>query len=489
MASSGLAAGADHPAAAHAPAPRLVVLFVVDQMRADYLDRFEARFGPDGFRRLMAGARFTECAYPYAITETSPGHATIATGTTPDRHGIVANEWFDRASGRMVTSVEDPASPLVGAGGTGASPRRLLADTFGDSLRLATGGRALTFAVAGKDRAAILSVGAMASGAYWYDEVSGRMVTSRYYRDSLPSWAARFDASRYAGKRAVDDFRRQPAFHDMLFDFASALVEGEHLGEDDDPDLLVVGLSGVDFLGHHVGPYDRALEEMLVRLDAQIADFLRRLDTRVGRDRLIVTLSGDHGVSPTFAQDRAAGRRADDAPVLLERRRIESLLSQALVRRAADHPAPRLLGDSATRFWLDPGDLDRAGLSLEAAALAAGDAALAIPGIFGYVSRNASSVDALTADLYRHSTYAGRSADLFLVPLPYALESTDEPASHGTPWAYDRRVPLLFAGVPFRPGVYREPCSPADLAPTLAAALRIPPPGMSSGRALATALR
>src|SRR5215831_6876342 len=151
-----------------APAPRLVVLFVVDQMRADYLDRFAARFRPDGFRRLMAGARFTECAYPYAITETAPGHATLATGTTPDRHGIVGNEWYDRTAGRMVTSVEDPAAPLVGAGAGGASPRRLLADTLGDGMRLATGGRALSFAVGGKDRAAILSVGAMASGAYWY---------------------------------------------------------------------------------------------------------------------------------------------------------------------------------------------------------------------------------------------------------------------------------------------------------------------------------
>jgi predicted AlkP superfamily pyrophosphatase or phosphodiesterase len=484
--SPGLAAPAAPP---HTTAPRLVVLFVVDQMRADYLDRFRARFGPDGFRQLLAGARFTECAYPYAITETAPGHATLATGTTPDRHGIVGNEWYDRALGRMVTSVEDPAAPLVGASGTGASPRRLLADTLGDGMRLATGGRALTFAVAGKDRAAILSVGAMASGAYWYDEGSGRMVTSNYFRDSLPAWASRFDASHYAGKRTADDFRRQPAFHDMLLDFAASLVEGEHLGEDDDPDLLVVGLSGVDFLGHHVGPYDHALEEMLVRLDGQIADFLRRLDMRIGRDRLIVALSADHGVSPTHAQVGAAGRRADDAPVLLERRRIESVLSQALVRRAGDRPAPRLLGDSATRFWLDPGDLQRASLSLEAAVSAAGDAALAIPGILGYVSRDAASVDPLTAELYRKSLFAGRSPDLLLVPLPYALEGSEEPASHGTPWAYDRRVPLLLTGAPFRPGLYREPCSPADLAPTLAAALRIPPPSMTSGRTLAEALR
>jgi hypothetical protein len=466
-----------------------VVLFVVDQMRADYLDRFEQRFGPDGFRRLMAGARFTECAYPYAITETAPGHATLATGTTPDRHGIVSNAWFDRTAGRMVTSVEDAESPLVGATGTGASPRRLLADTLGDGMRLATGGRALTFSVAGKDRAAILSVGAMASGAYWYDEVSGGMVTSRYFRDSLPAWAARFDTGRYAGHRSPEDFRRQPAFHDMLIDFAQALIEGEHLGEDDDADLLVIGFSGVDFLGHHVGPYDKALEEMMVRLDAQIASFLQRLDTRVGRDRLIVALSADHGVAPTLAQDRAAGRRADDAPVLLERRRVETVLSQALGKRSGDRPAPRLLGDTATRFWLDPGDLQRAGLSLDAAAATAGDASLAIPGIFGYVSRDTTSVDPLTAELYRHSMFGGRSPDLFLVPLPYAVEGADDPASHGTPWAYDRRVPLLFAGAPFRPGAYREPCSPADLAPTLAAALHIPPPAMTTGHALAAALR
>ena len=473
--------------------PRLVVLLVVDQLRSDYLDRLAPRFGPDGFKRLLReGTRFTGCAYDHALTETAPGHATLATGTNPDRHGIISNDWYDRETKKVIAAVDDPDSPLVGASGAGVSPRRLMVDTLGDTLRLATRGGSRVWSLAGKDRSAVFSAGRGASGAIWYDIHSGLFVTSRWYATSLPPWAARLDAERPAdrllkdtGAKDYDFLRGTPQFHDLLFDCARRMVAAEHLGEDTVPDLLIVGLSGVDILGHQVGPYDKRIEALIVRLDAQIGTFLKYLDERVGVGRTIVALSADHGVAPTIDQAKAAGLRPDR----LDRPRLLEAMQQGLAARTDGRPAPRLYGDNPMEIWFEPQELDRAGLSREAAAEAAGEAALAVAGIYGFVSEGRASVDDATRAAYAHSRFAGRSPDLFLVPAPYAIDDAESPATHGSPWSYDRRVPLILAGPMFRTGVEAAPCTPADLAPTLAAALHIPPPSGATGHVLAGALR
>lgn len=494
-------AAAPAPASPAAPAdaaskrPRLVLLVVIDQFRADYLDRFLPRFGPDGFKRLLGdGTLFTGCAYSYAFTETAPGHATIATGTTPDRHGVVANEWWDAALGRTTEAIEDPEAPLFGPPGTtGASPRRLLVETIGDVLRRETKGAAKVWAVAGKDRSAIFSAGLRPSGAVWYDKRNGRMVTSRYYATEPPEWLRRFNGARPAERllrnEQVKDFsslRTTPQFHDLLLQCARTIVASEQLGADDVPDLLMVGLSATDLLGHEVGPFDDRLADLVVRLDGQLAGFLKFLDERVGPGRTIVALSSDHGVAPTRAQAIASGL----TPPALDRRRLRETLERALAAAIlGEKPAPRLHGASSTRLWFDDDELARAGMTKEQAEEIVGQAAAGIEGIAGWVTPRRTTVEASMAELYRLSRYAGRSPDLCLVPAEFAIDATGDPATHGSPWPYDRRVPLLFAGAPFRHGARDEqPCSPADLAPTLAAALRIPPPAGATGRVLSSAL-
>ncbi|HET8947803.1 MAG TPA: alkaline phosphatase family protein [Candidatus Polarisedimenticolia bacterium] len=495
-AAPGPGAGTGAPASARSAAPggtRLVVLLVVDQLRADYLDRLEPRFGPDGFRRLIRqGARFTECAYPYALTETGPGHATLATGTTPDRHGIVSNDWLDPATKRIVAAVDDADFPLVGAAGTGVSPRRLMVDTIGDSLRLATRGAAKVWSVAGKDRSAVFAAGRGASGAIWYDINSGLFVSSRWYMTSLPAWAERLNAERPSdrllketGSKDFDFLRGTPQFHDLMFEAARRMVESEGLGDDSIPDLLVVGLSGVDILGHQFGPYDEKVERLVVRLDAQIGAFLTWLDGRIGAGRIVVALSADHGCGPTEEQARAAGLR----PERIDRRRLAEAMRQALAVRAGSHPAPRLYDDGPLDLWFDAGELGKAGLTPDEAADAAGQAALEVPGIYGYVTGDGrTSVEPALAETFRLSRFPGRTPDLLLIPGLYAVDPDGSAATHGTPWSYDRRVPLLLAGAPFRAEVDTTPCSPADLAPTIAAALRIPPPAGASGHILASSL-
>src|SRR5437868_3517307 len=180
--------------------PKLVVVIVVDQFRGDYLERYRDQFN-GGFRMLLdLGANFTDCYYDYAQTRTAPGHATLGTGAYSNGHGIGSNDWWDAASGKLVTSVEDATTTMVGGPGTGASPHNLLADTIGDELRLATQGASRVFGISLKDRAAILPTGFTANAAYWLDKSSGAFESSTYYMRELPAWAQSFNADGHAAK-------------------------------------------------------------------------------------------------------------------------------------------------------------------------------------------------------------------------------------------------------------------------------------------------
>ncbi|MFY9585769.1 MAG: alkaline phosphatase family protein, partial [Candidatus Acidiferrales bacterium] len=183
--------------------PKLVVVIVIDQFRGDYLERYRDQWSEGGFRLLLErGADFTDCNYNYANTRTAPGHSTLLTGAYSNGHGIMANEWWDPQKKKMVTSVEDDGTKLVGiaSSGPGASPHNLLADTLGDELKLATQGKARVFGISLKDRAAILPAGFASDGAYWIDQKTGAWITSTYYRSDLPKWAQDFNNSKRAEK-------------------------------------------------------------------------------------------------------------------------------------------------------------------------------------------------------------------------------------------------------------------------------------------------
>src|SRR5687767_12647504 len=183
--------------------PRLVLLIAVDQFRYDYLERFGDLFGPNGLRRLLRdGASWSQANYDHTPTYTAPGHGTMMTGAYPAESGIIGNEWFDRASGKRVTSVSDDTVKLLGgdATETAASPRRLLSSTVGDELRLVTNDRSKVIGISVKDRSAILPAGRHANAAYWFSIRSGTMVSSTYYFNELPAWVTTFNATRAADK-------------------------------------------------------------------------------------------------------------------------------------------------------------------------------------------------------------------------------------------------------------------------------------------------
>jgi len=352
------------PMAAHAQAyvgrPKLIVVIVIDQFRGDYLNRDRAEFKNRGFKLFMnEGAWFTDCYYDYANTKTAPGHATIGTGAYSDGHGIESNEWWDasRSSEKKVSSVEDeryqlvdiPASSIPanqpGAPANaakflvGASPLNLRASTLGDELRLATHGKAKVFGISLKDRAAILTPGQSANGAFWVDNASGQFTTSTYYMEHLPEWARDFNASgriaqaeHEANAEGTTQFfelvGRTPAANSYEFDFAKALIAGEKLGERGVTDMVTISLSANDIQGHQLGPDSDSEEQMILGLDRDFDKFFSWLDQNVGLNNVWLALTADHGIAPVPGE--AAKLGMNSAMVKLDRlyEKLEQELNQ-----------------------------------------------------------------------------------------------------------------------------------------------------------------
>ncbi len=266
--------------------PKLIVIVIIDQFRGDYLNRFHDEFKGRGFRLFTdEGAWFTNCYYDYANTKTAPGHATLGTGAYSDGHGIDTNEWWDvsRSETHAVSSVEDERYQMVDVPDNvipanlpnaqpgafkyliGSSPRNLRATTLGDELRLATQGKARVFGISLKDRAAILPSGQSANAAYWLEPSSGQFTTSTYYMEHLPEWVHAFNAGPRRQQAAhdaladgTDQFFEQvghmPAANSYELDFAQALIQNEHLGQNGVTDEITISLSANDIEGHTFGP-------------------------------------------------------------------------------------------------------------------------------------------------------------------------------------------------------------------------------------------
>ena len=495
--------------------PKLVVVIVIDQFRGDYLERYRNQFGEGGFRLLLDhGAYFSDCNYDYANTVTAAGHATLLTGTYTSGHGILANAWWDPQKKRMVTSVEDDSTSLVGLPGTapGASPHNLRSDTLGDELKLATQGKARVFAISLKDRAAILPGGFAADGAYWIDPQSGAWVTSSYYRSDLPKWVRNFNDSKRTEKylnrqwkdkdgkvlrsttpepgKPVNFYKlvgSTPFANEYELEFTRELMTYEKIGSGPATDLLIVSLSANDILGHQTGPDSPEMQAMALALDRQLADFFDYLGHEIGLADTWIVLSADHGVAPV--------------PAVAQKLRIpaQGLNSDRVVEQLNHILAERLAHGRATEFvrdfdyplvWLNEQAFSAMRFKEESAEQAVGEA-LEQTGMRGYYTRwQLARGEVPNTEMglrYEHSYSPVGGWYVFAVPAPFTIGS-EHGTDHGSPYTYDTHVPLAFYGLPFEPGTYRTPVQPIDMVATLASLLGINAPAQSMGRVLTESL-
>jgi arylsulfatase A-like enzyme len=498
----------DAPTADRGSRPRLAVMIVVDQFREPYLERYGPLF-TGGFRRLLdQGRLYTRATHDHAVTETAVGHATLSTGAYPMHHGIVANEWTERTPKGLVdvSNVGDSTVRIVGYPTyAGVSPHYLLRPGLADWVAAANP-RSQVASVSAKDRGAVLP-GAHAKGqVYWFDARAGRFVTSTYYRNQYPAWANQFTSQvlarytrdtvwearippaglaltsadsvpwegdgvhtafphRFADEGRPDRFwswfSSTPMLDAATLDYARTMVTSLALGRDDAPDFLNVSLSQTDRIGHGYGPLSREELDNLLRLDRELGEFFAFLDRTVGAGRWVVGLSADHGslVAPeTPWPGEPKGRRAtrpeiDALKALLDSARTMTGDTTATHIAAALRRLP-FVADAYTHAQLTSG----------------------------------TPADSF-AVLERRALYPGRFAADFS---PYGVEvrfvegwlNNVRGTGHGTPYWYDRHVPLLFMGPGISAGRDSTRAATVDLAPTLARALGVPVPSNVDGHPL-----
>lgn len=515
--------------------PKLAVVIVVDQMRSDYLAR-EQGLLTGGFKRLLDnGFQFTEAYHEHAVTETAVGHATIATGCYPSHHGIVGNEWWDEAKSRWVYCVEDSGKGIIGRPSTtGRSPNNLRGSVLGDWLRQSSP-HSKVFAVTGKDRSSILMAG-FGGQAYWYFPYDGRFVTSTYYRDAFPAWVDSFNVRRpaadyadsvwehllpldkYTGRDSVtaeydgikaafphrfahspndeqqkycDEFRYTPFFDQLILGFARDLVINEQLGADSVVDLLMIGCSAGDYVGHRYGPFSHEIQDQYFRLDGYLDSFFAFLDSSVGINQYVVALTGDHGVVPLPEELKVEG---------IDAGRINSDSLEAAIKRTGAAVAAGI--NCSTNAVLAVGD--GVILNYTDAKATGHDEPWLRKSVNEKIKRLSCVADAFTRDdlasggdnarpyinLYRNNYLPDRSPDIMLRYKEYWIIS-DEPygTSHGTPYAYDRHVPLIFFGAGVSAGRDTLKAASVDIAPTLSELFGIIPPTIIDGRSLLNRLK
>jgi len=513
------------PLTAQPATPRLIVVLAVDQMRADYVDRFGHQW-TGGLRRLIdRGAVFAEARYSYFGTLTCAGHATIATGTVPATHGVILDGWWDPAAGRRVRCTADAEAMALRYGPRGSDghgPGTIMVPTLSDELQgqMALPSRVSAFAV--KGRAAIMLAGHRADAVAWFDDGNSWTTSTAYGPAPVDFLTAYVSANPVEADRgkvwqptlATSEFvyasdlpADQPAFSHALPDgdtdndrafytawvtspfsdeyvgrMAEAAVDALDLGLGDRTDYLALGFSAADYVGHEYGPRSLEVQDYFARLDATIGRLLAYLDRTVGSNGYVVALSADHGVAPIpeWASEQGfdAGRIAREDVV----RRVNEALVPVL--GPGDHAASM----THIEFYFSPGVYDRL-LADPAAMHVAVDAIRSTPGVLR-VFRGEELVDGTSSDpLTRQvaaSYYPGRSGDLVVIPKPYWFTWV-RGADHGTGYDYDTRVPLVLMGPGIRPGRYVSRADPADLAPTLAELVGIVLPA-PDGRVLTEAL-
>ena len=514
--------------------PRLAVVIVVDQMRTDYLAEFAEDFD-SGFARLTReGAVFTEAFHDHALTATAPGYATVATGMHPSRHGVVGNQTWSYERDRLRNIVLDDSVAMVGTERlSGRSPHALTRSAIGDWLK-AQHSSSKVFAVSLKDRAAVFAAGQRPDGVYWYDERAGNFVTSDYYVDALPTWVERFNDLDWVDpyfraswlpsfdeghdrlshrdaegatfsefphllvgdadtpdRRFYARFRRTPFADLMTLDFAEAVIDAEQLGADDTPDVLMVGLSAADYIGHRFGPWSEETHDHYARLDEYLGDFMAHLDEEIGRDQYVLVLTADHGVMPIPEQMTSVGMSAgrtvsDDLLADLEP------IVRAAVEQGVVPVMPRLGYLYGVVFDFDDASVSEA--QIDALSNLVADylrSRLDVATTFTEAElKTGSAADDHWLGRYQRSYYPGRARAVTVHPVEnYLISPEARGTSHGTPYAYDARVPLVFLGAGIAPGEREGDVRTVDVAPTLAELLGIEAPKDLDGKSLAVELQ
>lgn len=513
---------------------KLVVGIVVDQMKMEYLYRFSDDFSSNGFKRIMDnGYTFHNMHYNYAPTYTAPGHASIYTGTTPSTHGIVGNDWFNKATGKDMYCTDDVSVKTIGDGTEkeGAmSPKNLLSTTITDELRMATNFKGKVIGMSIKDRGAILPAGHFANWAFWYSK-SGAFISSTFYGSTLPNWVTEFnqekrymnyinkgwdllkpastyneslsDDNPYEGKldktkspifpyvlseiykeKGADILRTTPFGNDILADLAMKAIEKEELGKDDITDFLTVSFSSTDYVGHTFGPRSMELQDTYLRLDQTLGVFLTYLDKTVGKDNYLLFLTADHAGAENSNYMKDNKYNVTNVP--------SADIVKALKKHSDETFGVNLVLDySNFNLFLNKEIIKQKGLDLTKVKQSFVSFLMSqdqVKRVYTEEEILASSGDDYFLSFISKGYDPKQNGEIVVLDKAGYMQYQDTGTTHGSPNSYDTHVPLLFYGTKVPKGELHAKKYITQIAPTLSQMLKIPFPNGTESEVLETLL-
>lgn len=512
--------------------PRLVVGIVVDQMRYDYITRFWNHYGDDGFKKLVSeGFNLRNNHFNYIPTYTGPGHASVYTGSAPETHGIIGNDWYDKFDDEYVYCVGDPEVEPVGTGDKAGkmSPHRLITTSVADENRLHTQMRGKTIGVALKDRGAVLPAGHTANAAYWFHgKNEGKWISSSFYMKDLPNWVKEFNASGtadsyiktwntlkgietyvesgvdinlfeggFSGKAdtgfpydlkklksdngGFDIIKNTPFGNSITTDFAIAAIGGEGLGKDEITDFLTVSYSSTDYIGHNFGVNSKEVQDAYLRLDRDLAKLLAALDEKVGEGNYTLFLTSDHGGVHVPAYLESVKIPAGYFDFVKLREELNSFLAEK-------YQNSNLVANiSNNQIFLNYDEVLKMEATSEKIQNDIAHFLLQYEQINRVFTRNqltSTSFDEKIASAVDNGFNQKRSGDVFIVLDPSVISYSRTGSTHGSANNYDTHAPLIFFGKGIKAGNSLERTEIVDIAPTISALLGIPYPNGATGRPL-----
>lgn len=520
-----LAAAKSSKAAAR---PKLIVGMVVDQMRWDYLYRYSNRYSAGGFKRLLHdGFSCENTLINYTPTITACGHTCVYTGSVPAIHGIIGNSWYSNEIGRTMYCAEDTTMTTVGSTSAAGkmSPRNMLVTTIGDELRLSNQFQSKVVGVAIKDRGAILPAGHSANAAFWYDGSTGNWVTSSYYMNELPAWAQQFNSEKwpqqylskpwttlyplstytlstgdekaYEGKYknsttstsfphdlsgiANGAIAASPFGNTMTLEFAKKAMEAYNMGKGAVTDFLAISLSSTDYVGHQFGPNSIEAEDTYLRLDHDLATFFQYLDANIGKGQYLFFITADHGVAhvPGFLEEnKLPGGTWDDRAAMKDLNdKIATKFGVKDVIKAVDN----------YQLWLNHDVLEASGKNyndVQQFIITTLQKSPAIAKAFPIKDLMVTVLPEPMRTMMTNGYNTKRSGDIQIVLSPAYIDGGKTGTTHGLWYPYDAHIPLVWMGWGIQPGKTNRTVGMTDIAPTLAALLRIQMPSGNVGQVI-----
>ncbi len=513
--------------------PRLIIGIVIEQMRSDYIARFWDKFGEGGFKRLIhEGTYCRNASYDYFFTQTSPGYATIYTGTMPAYHGIVADEWYDRANSKVVRAVADESVKTVGGAFESGhySPRNMLGTTIGDEIKLSNLRQSRIFGVSLDPVSAILPAGHMADGAFWFDVENGNWITSGYYMQDLPNWLneennkkladlyltktweTSFPLTQYtrcltdenAYETGIDGrivfpyvlpdmaksksisaryklLKETPFGNSLTKDMAIAAMVNENLGKDEFTDMLTISFAATEYIGNAFGPMSIELEDAFLKLDKDLEHFLNFVDDFVGKQNTLIFLTSNHGaaLTPAYLAEAKApvGNFNYNSALSLLRSYLNALYGSG----------EWIKGYYGQQLYLNFDLIENSKMKFEDFQNVVAQFLIQFTGVSNTLTANALQNNQFM-DGFRHKMqnnyFPRRSGDVFVNLHPGWVEKSQRATSHNSAYVYDTHVPLIWYGWKVKRDMIVRPVDITDIAPTIASFMNIMVPNASTGQVI-----